>query len=216
MRLKLLYKVEYHRWREPAVHTAVQPEKAEGRCTALEQDSFLTARMRRGDEKGAEIFVRKYYDDILRYCGWHLPDRYDAEDAAQETFEKFFQSLRQYRHYGKAKNYLYVIAGNICKNMCRKNRELLLETLPETASAEQDPFAGREESLDMSRALSRLPQEFRSVLILYYFQDLKLREIAEILEISLSLAKYRLARGKEKFRQLLEQEERLWNYGRKN
>jgi len=51
----------------------------------------------------------------------------------QETFTRFFRTFRQYKHYGKAVNYLYVIAANACRDYHRKQKELLLEDLPEVA-----------------------------------------------------------------------------------
>lgn len=60
------------------------------------------------------------------------------------------------------------------------------------------------ERLDMEQALRKLPEELREVLILYYFQELKLREIAKVLQIGLPLAKYRIKRAKEQLALLLE------------
>ena len=61
-------------------------------------------------------------------------------------------------------------------------------------------------SLDMEEALRRLPGEFREILILYYFQERKQREIADILGIGLPLVKYRLKQAKEQLGELLGKE----------
>ena len=100
----------------------------------MDADLLLIRKMRQGDEDAVEAFVRKYYPVILRYCRVHIPDPGYAEDMTQETFARFFRSLPQYRHYGKAANYLYVIAGNCCRDHCRKHRELPLDELPEAPS----------------------------------------------------------------------------------
>ena len=97
----------------------------------MDMDFLLTQKMRMGDEKAVEAFVTKYYGQILRYCRLRIGDYGYAEDAAQETFERFFRNFSQYRHYGRAANYLYVIAGNLCKDFYRKNREIALEELSE-------------------------------------------------------------------------------------
>ena len=60
--------------------------------------------------------------------------------------------------------------------------------------------------LDMEEALRRLPGEFREILILYYFQERKQREIADILGIGLPLVKYRLKQAKEQLGELLGKE----------
>ena len=81
----------------------------------MDPDAGLIRRMNQGDDEAIEAFVRKYYPQILGYCCYHLRHRQDGEDVTQETFARFFASLGRYRHYGKAANYLYVIAGNLCR-----------------------------------------------------------------------------------------------------
>ena len=55
----------------------------------MDMDFLLTQKMRMGDEKAVEAFVTKYYGQILRYCRLRIGDYGYAEDAAQETFERF-------------------------------------------------------------------------------------------------------------------------------
>lgn len=133
----------------------------------MDADFLLLRRMHQGEEMAIEEFVRKYYPLILRYCRLHLWDDSFAEDVTQEVFARFFRSLPQYRHYGKLPNYLYVIAGNLCRDSCKKLRPISLEEVPE-ASAEQMPELERK--LDVRRALDSLPPELReaAVLILGY------------------------------------------------
>ena len=97
----------------------------------MDADFLLLRRMRQGDEDAIEEFVRKYYPLILRYCRLHLPDTDEAEDVTQEAFARFFRTLPQYQHYGKAANYLYVIAGNLCRDSFKKIRPLPLDEVPE-------------------------------------------------------------------------------------
>ena len=97
----------------------------------MDGDFLLLRRMQNGDDQAIESFVRKYYPKILRYCHLHIKDSGFAEDLTQETFARFFRTLHQYQHYGKAANYLYVIAGNLCRDYYRKPEELPMEELPE-------------------------------------------------------------------------------------
>ena len=90
----------------------------------MDPDAGLIRRMNQGDDEAIEAFVRKYYPQILGYCCYHLRHRQDGEDVTQETFARFFASLDRYRHYGKAANYLYVIAGNLCRDHLRRRQEL--------------------------------------------------------------------------------------------
>ena len=156
----------------------------------MDADLALIRRMKNGDETAIEEFVRKYYPRILRYCHVHIADAGYAEDMTQETFARFFRTLPNYQHYGKAANYLYVIAGNCCRDHCRKHRELPLEELPEQA------VEGLEQQIEVRMALAKLPGELREIAVLYFIQDVKQTEIARILGISLPLVKYRVRRAK--------------------
>ena len=170
----------------------------------MNEDFLLIQKMKLGSEAALDAFVRKYYADILHYCYRHLYDSGEAEDATQETFERFFRHLRDYRHYGKAKNYLYVIAGNLCKSRYGTAAAVPLDESMEAAGNHAEEIAVK---TDLSVAMQKLPMELRDVLILHYFQDLKLREIADILQIGLPLVKYRMRQAKACMRELLGEEE---------
>ena len=148
--------------------------------------------------------MRKYYPMILQYCHIHIRDTGYAEDLTQETFAQFFRTLSQYQHYGKAANYLYVIAGNLCRDHHKKPGEILMEELSEQPVYQIESLDLR---LDIHRALEQLPPDLREVTILYFFQELKQKEIARILGIGLPLVKYRVRRAKELLEQLIGKED---------
>lgn len=170
----------------------------------MDADFLLLHRMRHGDDQAIEDFVRKYYPMILRYCHLHIQDTGYAEDLTQETFVRFFRTLHHYQHYGKAANYLYVIAGNLCRDYHRKQEEIPVEELPEQPVYQMEDLDLR---MDVHQALEQLPPELREVTILYFFQELKQKEIARILGISLPLVKYRIRRAKELLEQWIGKED---------
>ena len=158
-------------------------------------DHRLVYLARDGDEDACEKLVRKYYPSIYQYCLLHIYDSYEADDLTQEVFVKFFSNLHRYKEYGKIKNYLYTIAGNLVKNYYKKKKDIPSEELPDSEnnhSVEEIGFR-----LDMEQAVKQLPEDIKEVAILFFFQELKQREIAEILHIKLSLVKYRIGRAKE-------------------
>ena len=153
----------------------------------MDADWVLIQKLRNGDEKAADVFVHKYYPCILNYCLMRGIDRGSAEDLTQDTFVRFFSSLDQYRHYGKTMNYLYVIARNACRNHFKKKAEIPVEQLPAESYTEK-----YELKVDIQRAVDSLPTDLREIALLYYVQDVGQRDIAHILNISLSLVKYRV------------------------
>ncbi len=160
----------------------------------MDADLLLIHRMKNGDEQAIETFVRRYYPVILRYCRLHIRDSGDAQDMTQETFARFFRTLDRFQQYGKAANYLYVIAKNVCRDYYRKPAPLPMEELPEQPDPRMETL---ETQLDVRRVLEQMPEELREVTMLYFFQDLKQREIARILGIGLPLVKYRIRRAKD-------------------
>ena len=160
----------------------------------FDPDFLLIQKMRLGEEKALEHFVEKYYSSILKYCQIHIRDQGYAEDMAQETFARFFKSLKQYRHYGKAANYLYTIAANVCRDYHRQKQEIPVEDLPESPPVTGDIPLG---NLAVQDALHRLSPELRETAVLFFLQERKQKDIAKILGIGLPLVKYRIRRSRE-------------------
>ena len=158
----------------------------------MDADFRLLSQMKRGEEEAIECFVRKYYPSILQYCHYHLQEIHDAEDLTQETFA-----------YGKAANYLYVIAGNLCRDHYRRQSELPLADLPEPADRPLDTLDTR---LDLQDAFRVLPPEIQPAAVLFFLQERKQREIAKILGIGLPLVKYRIRKARELLAQFLRKE----------
>ncbi|GFI61127.1 ECF RNA polymerase sigma factor SigC [Clostridiales bacterium] len=160
-------------------------------------DFLLLQKMKMGDENAIEIFVHKYYHQIFKYCRLHIGDYGYAEDAALETFERFFRTIDRYKHYGKAVNYLYAIAANCCRDYYRKNMRrpgTSFEQIPEKGD---NGMEGLEEWIDIQNMLNRLPDDIKEAAILYFCQEMKQKEIAKILGIGLPLVKYRIKKAKK-------------------
>lgn len=172
-------------------------------------DFLLIKKMKQGDDVAFDIFVRKYYLEILTYCYYHCPDKGYAEDLTQETYVRFFTKLSDYHHKGKTLNYLYTIAGNLCRDYIKKVKEIPVEEMEfvEDKSLKQYQTENILNKIFVEQALKQLPDELSEILTLYYFQELKLTEIARTLQIGLPLVKYRLGRGKKLLKELLRKEE---------
>ena len=174
----------------------------------MDIDFLLIQKMKRGDESAFDVFVRKYYEEILKYCSCHCLDTSYAKDLTQETFLHFFEKLSDYRYMGKTRNYLYTIAGNLCRDYYKKTKESLLEeqSVEVKNSLQQSETAKILNKITVEVALNSLPEELRQVIILYYFQQLKLTEISDTLQIGLPLVKYRIKQAKLRLEKLLREE----------
>ena len=151
-----------------------------------------------------ERLVEEYQTAVLRICYLYLCDRSQAEDAVQETFLKVYKGLNTFRGESSEKTWIMKIAMNTCWNMNHSgwarffNRRVTPEMLPEAAV----PFEEKDDELTW--AVIRLPIRLREVILLYYYQGLKVNEIAEALGISQPSVSGRLKRGQEKLKDILE------------
>lgn len=175
----------------------------------MDVDFLLIKRMKHGDEAAFDVFVRKYYEEILKYCCYHCFDITYAEDLAQETFIRFFTKLSDYRYIGKTKNYLYTIARNLCRDYYKKKKETPLEepVINEALGLNRNQEEVIVDKMTIEWALRKLPDELYEIVVLYYFQELKLTEIASTLQISLPLVKYRIRSAKLQLEKMLREEE---------
>jgi len=180
-------------------------------------DFLLIRKMKQGDDTAFDLFVHKYYQEILSYCYYHCFDKAYAEDLTQETFVRFFTKLSDYHYRGKTLNYLYTIAGNLCKDYLKKVKEIPMEEteLIDEENPQKHQMENVLNRIFMQQTLGQLPDELCEVLTLYYFQELKLTEISEILQIGLPLVKYRLKQARKQLQELLRKEE-SYESGRKD
>ena len=139
-----------------------------------------------------EKIIRQYYDAIFRYCYHYIGSRAVAEDLCQDTFASFIEHYAKMRNMNKAKSCLYTIAKNKCRDFCKKKAPIFVEEVPELEKKEC-----MEELVIVRQMIMSLPEAFREAVVLRYFQNLKYPEIAAVLGISLSLAKYRVKKGLE-------------------
>ena len=148
--------------------------------------------------------VEQYQTPLLRMCWLCLYDKTQAEDAVQETFLKVWRGMDSFRGEAGEKTWIMKIAMHTCVDMNRSgwfrffNRRVTPETLPEAAV----PFEERDD--DLTCAVLRLPLKLREVILLYYYQGMKVNEIADALGIAQSSVSGRLKRGRERLRDMLE------------
>lgn len=152
-------------------------------------DQALPGQLRREEAARLEALVRLYYPDILRYAACRLKDRTQAEDVTQECFIRASRYLGEHLSQAKFRALLYKIAANLCVDAARKARP---EPLADDVPHAEGGFAAVEAQDGFMRMLSPLPPEQRELILLRYGQDLKLREVADVLGLPLRTAQSRL------------------------
>lgn len=167
------------------------------------------ARTARGDTGAFTGLVEAHQERLLRLCERLLGDPEEARDAAQEVFLKAFRKAGEVRPLGQVYTWLYRIAMNLCLNKLRRRRLvrfLRFEADPEEPDAPAfdppdaapDPASALESRRRWSatrKAIAKLPDNQRAVLILARFEGLSYRQIAEVLGITEGAVESRLFRA---------------------
>lgn len=155
------------------------------------------------DQRLVEM-VNRYQGLLLRTCYLYLRDLELAKDATQDTFLKAYRTLEDFRGDCSEKAWLLRIAINTCRDMQRSawlrhhDRRVTPEDLPQAVAAAAD-----EEDLGVLCDVMELPPKLKEVVILYYWQNMNVNEIAHALGIRHSTVSARLKRAREKLHDVL-------------
>jgi len=136
-----------------------------------------------------------------------------AEDATQEAFLKAFSNFHTLKETTKFGSWISVIATNCAIDILRKNKRIILTDKEESYSnsssenSPQDYWEQQETYQEVRKALLSLEPEDREILVLKYFNELSIQEIAELVSLPSGTIKSRLFRAREKVRKLLQPKE---------
>ncbi|KYD19251.1 sigma-70 family RNA polymerase sigma factor [Caldibacillus debilis] len=184
------------------------------------RDAFLIAREREILQMEALEAVKAimdlYGNEIKRFVYTYMQNPADTDDVTQEVFITVYEKLPEFQGRSMLRSWIYAIAANKCKDHLRKwnlrNRRLkekmfghfpILRNNPDTP--EEAAIKQHAASQLLERVLS-LPVKYREVIVLYYFHDLSVKEIGEMLHEKEGTVRTRLDRAREKLRALLSEE----------
>ena len=148
----------------------------------------------------AEQILDTYGNHILRYAYSYLHNRSDAEEILQDTLVKFLQTDPVFETPQHEKAWLLRVAGNLSKNRLVYNKIRTADELSEELVAE-----GQEELSFVWDAVRALPEKFRAVIHLFYYEGYSTAEIARLLERKESTVRSDLRRGRAKLKETLKE-----------
>jgi RNA polymerase sigma-70 factor (ECF subfamily) len=184
----------------------------------LAEEAQLVGRALAGDQAAFGDLVGRYTGAVYNQAYRMLGNPQEAEDAVQEVFLRAFRRLDSYDPGRRFVTWLLTIGSNYCIDRLRRRRMSWL-TLDDVAfwltSGEPGPERTAlegERQRQVQQALQRLPESYRSVTVLRYWQDLSYLEIAEALSLTEATVKTRLHRARKMMRDALDAEgEELWD-----
>ena len=176
------------------------------------QDTILMLRTKDGDQAAFKELVEKHKISVLNLCLRFTGNKPDAEDLSQDVFMRIFQAAPRYEAKAAFTTWMYRIAVNLCLNYQRRKKLLTFfsidsdndfkknhqKKIPDIISSERPDtnFEKKEQAQFIQKAIQSLPENQRTVVILYRYQNLSYQEIAETLETSISAVESRLFRAK--------------------
>jgi len=166
-------------------------------------ENGLVERARAGDQAAFAQLFEQYHAPILNYLHRMVSDRALAEDLTQDTFIKAYNALPRTKPDLAFKAWLYRIATNTAISHLRRGK--IIKWLPfltdrETPDEHIEKSVSR--NMDITEALSKLPQHYATALLLRHYQGLSLAETAQALDVTENAAKLRLFRARKAFAQV--------------
>jgi len=162
-------------------------------------------------EKVIERLIDEYGNEILRIAYVYLKDQQLAEDAFQEVFLKVYMNYNSFRKESSEKTWIIRITINVCKDMLKSSYHQRVqatddEVLTQIHSEDED-FLERLSNKELFETILKLDPKYKDVIILYYYQGFKIKEMASLLDTTTGQVSSLLARARENLKQLLGEEE---------
>ena len=174
----------------------------------LYSDEELILRFQSGDENAYIELVNRYKDRLKNFAFYFLKDEEQAEDTVQDTFIKLYEKKDYYRPIGKFSTCIYTITRNLANTELRKKKRKKLVYLSQFKKEKGDyELPADEQGLDKNyeneflikkihEAIEKLPENYKSVMVLRDIQGLSYDEISEIVQVPLGTVKSRINRAR--------------------
>ena len=175
-----------------------------------EQEEVWIHEARAGNKQSFSRLVEAYERPVYNLTYRMLGTPEEAEDAAQETFLRAYARLQQYNTDHKFSTWLFSIANHHCIDRLRKRRKTfvsiddnpVLQNLQNEAPEPEETMLDAEQAQELQSLLSQLEPEYRTPLVLRYWEEYSYEEIAESMDLTVSAVKSRLFRARKQMADL--------------
>lgn len=181
-------------------------------------DEDLMERFQSGYEQAFNLLVKRYEDRLHNFLYRYTHNHQDCEDLVQETFFRVFRSRHSYERIAKFSTWMYTIAINLAKSLYKKKKRMTTVTIHKDPDDSEDrPMKLEDTSIlpddslyekmcidELEKALMKLSEDFREVVVLRDIQQLSYEEISEIADLPMGTVKSRINRGRAQLQDLLE------------
>ena len=185
-------------WFSNLLQAVVQALRA---CFSVERDGAAERSVSRADiNRRAEEILDTYGNSILRYAYSYLHNMSDAEEVLQDTLVQFLKTAPVFETQQHEKAWLLRVAGNLSKNRLDYNKVRMTDELNDELVAEN-----REDLSFVWDAVKALPENYREVIHLFYYEGYSTKQIAKLLGKKEATVRSDLRRGREKLKAVLKE-----------
>ena len=176
----------------------------------ISEDTIMLAKQ--GDRDAIVEILKSAEHDIYQTSYYLTKNEADAKDLTQDSLLRIYQKFHTYQGQASVKVWAQRITTNIFLDKVRKKKAQLFslddheayEYIPEEGSSVEDQVEGHLKNQEVRDAVTKLPEQYKIVIILRYLQDMTYREISEILEIPENTVKTHLFRARKLLKDLLQ------------
>jgi len=183
------------------------------------KDEELVSYIVKGKTELFSVIVDRYQSKVFSTVYSYTHDHEETRDLTQEIFIKLYNNLQSYKNKASFSTWLYRIAVNRCIDWTRKKRlqtistiydnsddEIdIYDTIADSGGGPEEAFIKQENKAYIRKVVEDLPEIYKTVIILYYFEDFSPQEISDITDVPKRTIETRLYRGKNLLKLRLEE-----------
>lgn len=154
-----------------------------------------------GDNEAFIELINENKLNIYRVARGILSNEYDIEDAIQNTVIKAYEKINTLKKNELFRTWLIRILINECNEIIRKNKRMIYIN----ESNHKEKYSDCYENIDLTNAINTLSEELRVTTVLFYFEDMSIKDIALMLNIPSGTVRSRLSRARERLREVMEE-----------
>ena len=160
-------------------------------------EKLLIKDLKKGKEEAYRQLIEEYGNKLLRTCYLILKDREEAEDVVQETFIKVFNKIDTFKEKSGLYTWIYAIALNLSRDRMRTKKDFI--ELKDDWIGNDDVESQVEINIDrnlLRKEIFEMNPLYREVLVLFYYEELSIKEISNLLNEKEGTIKSKLSRGR--------------------
>ncbi|MBB6218694.1 RNA polymerase sigma-70 factor (ECF subfamily) [Anaerosolibacter carboniphilus] len=174
-------------------------------------DEEIVKRIIQGDHEMFPQLIDRYKDKIFALVYRYTNDYGEAQDIAQEVFIKIYKQMHTFRFQSKVSTWLYRVATNSCIDWSRKRKTKQDTTYLINEELVMDQERGPEQLMILNEqreavrdVINRLPENYKLLIIMYHFQNMRYKEISEVLDMPMKTIETGLYRARAMIKKQME------------